>query len=392
MFLRDATVISTRDFSYSQELQVEIVRTPDNSEFLPLGTVIKALSYPQQVGWVKAGNQVRVECSPLIAKLGTGGNGLVTAVLDSLPNDSRPENHGHIMKARYTPSQCMVSSVEEQDSPYHLQLKDKTDLSGLPLVVLDLHSQLPAVLSGIRASHAGLKVAYIHTQGAALPAHFSRSVWQLRENGYLDAVITSGQSYGGDYEAINDASALLVAKEIVQADICVIGQGPGNAGTGTALGFSGFENAAIINLAAQMGAKVIASLRISAADQRKRHYGISHHSATVLRYATRPALIAVPDFTSLEKLDYLLPLQEVEFTQLLSEQLEALSQIDLNRDLEAAKSLTHHLCPIQLQGITSALKQCPVRLSTMGRGLESDPAIFIAAAAAGRLATHHLVP
>jgi hypothetical protein len=39
---------------------------------------------------------------------------------------------------------------------------------------------------------------------------------------------------------------------------------------------------------------------------------------------------------------------------------------------------------VSVAGLADALRACPVRLSTMGRGLDDDLAYFLAAAAAGR--------
>ena len=44
------------------------------------------------------------------------------------------------------------------------------------------------------------------------------------------------------------------------------------------------------------------------------------------------------------------------------------------------------LVEVAVDGLDAALRQAPVRLSTMGRGLDEDPAAFLAAAAAGRYA------
>ena len=38
----------------------------------------------------------------------------------------------------------------------------------------------------------------------------------------------------------------------------------------------------------------------------------------------------------------------------------------------------------RVDGLDEALRDCPVRLSTMGRGLDEDLAYFLASAAAGR--------
>ena len=50
--------------------------------------------------------------------------------------------------------QQMLLAVDEQDSPHHAALAEADDLHGMPVVVADLHSALPAVLAGIRAVRA----------------------------------------------------------------------------------------------------------------------------------------------------------------------------------------------------------------------------------------------
>ena len=39
---------------------------------------------------------------------------------------------------------------------------------------------------------------------------------------------------------------------------------------------------------------------------------------------------------------------------------------------------------VSVHGLDEVLRDCPVRLSTMGRGLDEDLAYFLSAAAAGR--------
>lgn len=50
----------------------------------------------------------------------------------------------------------------------------------------------------------------------------------------------------------------------------------------------------------------------------------------------------------------------------------------------------HRLHRVDLDGLDAALRATPVRLSTMGRGLDEDPAYFLGSAAAGRLAVRLL--
>src|SRR5699024_7720548 len=79
-------------------------------------------------------------------------------------------------------------------SEQHELLRDADDLAGMPVVVADLHSAVPAVLAGARwaAAERGstVSVAYVMTDGGALPAAFSRAVAGLREAGWLTATIT----------------------------------------------------------------------------------------------------------------------------------------------------------------------------------------------------------
>ena len=57
------------------------------------------------------------------------------------------------------------------------------------MVVADLHSALPAIVAGIRAVDPGLTVAYVHTDGGALPAWFSRTAATLRQEGEADSLV-----------------------------------------------------------------------------------------------------------------------------------------------------------------------------------------------------------
>jgi hypothetical protein len=59
-------------------------------------------------------------------------------------------------------------------------------------------------------------------------------------------------------------------------------------------------------------------------------------------------------------------------------------------DLVAAQAARlgarHEIVTVPVDGLEAALRACPARLSTMGRGLDEDLAYFLAAAAAGRQA------
>ncbi len=329
------------------------------------GVSIRALAYPSLTGAPRLGDRVLLNVTALEAGLGTGGYALVVAIPDRLPEDSDSAITGHIVKSRYTPLQVMTASADEQGSPSHQSLREADSLDGMPVLVADLHSALPAILAGVYESSgtgaAVPRVAYVMTDGGALPAWFSRTVAGLRDADWLAATITTGQSFGGDLEAVTVHSGLLTARHVVGADLAVVCQGPGNLGTGTRWGYSGVAAGEAVNAAAVLGGRPVASLRLSFADPRERHQGVSHHSLTAYgRVALAPCDVVVPA-------------------------LPAPQAARVAADI-AALADRHRLVTVPVTGLEDALRGCPVGLSTMGRGLAEDLEYFLAAAAAGRYA------
>src|SRR5699024_9872296 len=126
-----------------------------------------------------------------------------------------------------SPLQTMVLSADEQDSPFHDRLADADDIAGLPVVVADLHSALPAVIAGarwaaVRTGAATPKVTYVMNDGAALPLWFSRAVAGLREAGWVDATVSAGQAFGGEHETVTVHSALVLAEHVLESDLVVL--------------------------------------------------------------------------------------------------------------------------------------------------------------------------
>jgi hypothetical protein len=334
-------------------------------------TSVRALAYTALVGEPEVGDRVLLNASALLRGLGTGGLAFVVAAPDRLPADP-PAQDGHIVKARYTPQQQMFMAVDEQDSPHHATLADgpaaEGDLEGMPVVVADLHSALPAVLAGLRADRPDATAVYVMTDGGALPIAFSRSVAALREAGWLAGTITVGQAYGGDHEAVTLHSGLLAARHVLAADVAVVVQGPGNVGTGTRWGYTGVAAGEALNATHVLRGRAVAGLRVSDADPRPRHRGISHHSTTAYgRVALVPADLPVATGAG-------------EFADLVLAQAHELAA--------GAAALT--VREVAVEGLDAALRAAPVRLSTMGRGLDEDHAAFLYSAAAGRWAARLL--
>ena len=226
MTWRTARVISRgRAWQGAQELTVELdhplppTAAPGTEE---RPRTVRALAYTQVVGDPQEGDHVLLNVSALARGLGTGGYALVVALPDALPTDPAP-GPGHLVKARYTPLQALVLGVDEQESPHHDTLRDADDLHGMPVVVADLHSALPAIVAGARlaATRDGRpapRIAYVMTDGGALPAAFSRTIAGLREAGWLHTCLTVGQAYGGDHEAVTVHTGLLAARHVTGAD------------------------------------------------------------------------------------------------------------------------------------------------------------------------------
>lgn len=335
---------------------------------------VRALAYTALVGEPEVGDRVLLNASALLRGLGTGGLAFVVAAPDRLPADP-PAPEGHIVKARYTPQQQMFMAVDEQDSPHHGAMTGGPaaagDLVGLPVVVADLHSALPAVLAGIRADRPQARVVYLMTDGGALPIAFSRNVATLTESGWLAGTVTVGQAYGGDHEAVTLHSGLLAARHVLDAEVAVVIQGPGNVGTGTPWGYTGVAAGEALNAVGTLGGRGVAALRVSDADPRPRHRGISHHSTTAYG---RVCLVAA---------DVPLPRHEPgdEFATLVAAQAHRLAA-QAQGDLRVRE--------VPVDGLEAALREVPVRLSTMGRGLDEDHAAFLYSAAAGRYAARLL--
>ena len=329
------------------------------------GRLERAIAFEELSGTPAVGDKVVLNVTAKELRLGSGGYHFVVSGGETAV--AVDEIRGHLMKLRYTPMQRAALSVEEPKSPHHEVLRDADDLAGHPVVACGLHSQLLPVAVMARATAPTGRIAYIMTDGGALPAAFSRTVRWLHREGYLASVISAGQAFGGDYEAVNLYSALLAAKLVIGADITIVGMGPGIAGTGTFLGHTGLEQGQIINAAASLGGRPIAVLRLSQGDKRSRHQGLSHHSVSALtRAALASSLVALPVLGG--------PL--ADFGRLVSSSLESSGIIDGHevRSFDAGPVI-ELLAEIESRG--------GPRASTMGRGIQEEPAFFLAAGAAG---------
>ena len=320
-----------------------------------------AIAYPALVGPVAPGDRVLLNTTAVALGLGTGGAHFVVAVEDRAGGEVEPS--GRTMKLRYTPHQIQVLAAEEEGSDHRTRLRDATGLAGLPAVWVPLHSMVGPAVAGARAAGVG-RVAYVMTDGSALPAALSRQLAELRARGLLDAVITAGQAFGGDLEAVNTFTGLLAAQAAAGAEVVVVGDGPGNTGTDTIWGATDIESAMSLNAAAILGGRPVAALRISFADPRARHRVVSHHVLTALaRVAMAPVHVAVPVVADEGRRDAV---------------WAALRQAKLEE--------RHQLVEVTGQPALDLLAEHGIEAESMGRKVADDPEFFLAAGAAGVLA------
>ena len=311
---------------------------------------------PILVGPCEPGDEVVVNTEALDLGLGSGGFDVVmvnlTRGLDG-PGAEGP----HVMKLNYSALQHPVRPVEREipaDDP-------ATVLDRVPVLVIGLHGQLaPAAwaFAGRVAERRGTRaiLGYVQTPGGALPGALSRDVRSLIEHGLLAGHVTAGPSWGGTGEAITTIGALDAAGSLGW-DAVVAGPGPGILGSGTTYGHGGMAALDTAHSSLTLGAPTVLAPRLSGADPRPRHRGLSHHSRTVLSH-----LLGGVD----------LPLPEG------SEDLA-----DLVRELGRGR----HRVTIEPVDV-GRFESSDLVTRTMGRGPSDDPEFFAGALAAGsRLAS-----
>ena len=319
------------------------------------GHIGREVAYEGYSGSVQVGDRVLLNTTATSLGLGSGGRDFV------MVNLTHPEmeltGSGHIMKMRYTPGQIRVLSVEEEGSPYHQLMQSVNELAGTPVLVGTLHSMVSPLCACLALKNRS--VAYVMTDAASLPAPWSATIQQLKDLGLLTGVVTVGNAWGGDIEAVNIFSGMLAAYGVWHPDIILVAMGPGIVGTGTKWGFTGIEQGVILNAVDTLGGIPIAVPRISFADSRERHRGLSHHTLTVLNEVC--------------KVRVHLPLPVLPET----------SRVFLERQVaEYELSSKHHLEYLDGQLVDKAMEFFHLKTTTMGRGKDEDYEFFLALGAA----------
>lgn len=314
------------------------------------------------VGEIEVGDEVVVNTKARDLGLGSGGFDVVHVNLSRGLFGTEAEGV-HVMKFNYTSLQHAVEPVEIEHGEPELGPKP-------PALVISLHGHLAPVAWAAERAAPGLKLGFVQGAGAALPGGLSRDLAELRERELICGHITAGSAYGGEHEAITMIGGLDAAARRLGWDAVVAGPGPGILGSATRFGHGGMAALDAAHAALALGLPTLVCPRLSSSDERARHRGLSHHSASVLELLLAPVRVPVPE-------------AEIEGWPLLADgapeggspqaALEELIEICTGRHDLAVQ-------PIDLAGYSGS----GLPTTTMGRSIEQDPLFFAAPLAAGR--------
>ncbi len=336
----------TVDEVLSERTGLQRVRLHDGS---------RAFVLTRLIGGVRAGDEVVVNTTAVELGLGTGGWHVVHWNLAR--RRLRQPGPGHIMKLRYTSLQVDTGGAEEHlVDDDHGELPEAGDLGGVPVVACGLHSQVGVVAAAIAEYAPDARVAYVMTDGAALPLALSDLVAELEAKQLVHLTITAANAFGGQLEAVSIPSGLDIAVRTGGANVIIVAMGPGVVGTSSVLGTTAVEVAWVVDVASRLGGDPIVAVRASGVESRPRHRGLSHHTRTALALCHARATVPVPVGDGAEVVR------------------------------AALAGSQHTLVDVDPGDVGSLLERRGLRVTTMGRGPDDDPLFFRATAAAGRLA------
>ena len=294
------------------------------------------IAYPALTGPVALGDDVLVNVQAVELGLGSGGFDVLHANLTrglELP----AEPGAHVMKLPYTPLQHAVLPRRGERGGRRSQR-----LAGLPVVCCSLHSQVAPVCAGLGQE---LEVAYVQLPGGALPVPLSDTVRRCAPG--LPADNRRRRAVPGRRARVRlgrlRADRVRGGRNRTRSSAR---SGPGSSARARATATGRSRRPTPPTRRVALGGQAVLAPRVSSADGRERHRGLSHHTLAVLELA-QGATVAWP-----QGLD-------------VPPELEAVEIVDASEWRSACEGLP---------------------LSHMGRGPDEEPWFFAAAYAAGALA------
>ena len=245
-----------------------------------------AVSYGRMTGAVELGDEVIVNVAARDLGLGSGGFDIVHVNL-TRGLDGEGEPGAHVMKLNYSSLQHAVEPLEGRAPVLDGRLEK-------PVAVIALHGQLACVAWAASRAAPGARIGYLQTAGGSLQGQQSRTVRRLLDGGLLVGHVAAAPAFDGEQEAITVAGGLHAGLTALEWDACIAGPGPGILGSATELGHGGIAALDSAHAALALGCRTVIVPRMSSADPRPRHRGLSHHTRVVLDLLLRPVTVALP--------------------------------------------------------------------------------------------------
>jgi hypothetical protein len=310
------------------------------------GELRRAIAYPGLTGRLAEGDEVIVNVEAVELGLGSGGFDIVHA--GPLREGASDRQDAHVMKLNYSSLQHAVTPLEEGLERLERPL-------ATPVGVLALHGQLPCAAFALAARVPGARVGYVQTAGGALPGALSDVVAELLDRRLLADHVTAGPCFGGARDSITVEGALDAGARRLGWDFALVGPGPGILGSASALGHGGLAALSNAHAALSLGSRVVLAPRLSSADRRERHRGLSHHTATVLELLLRPLEVAVPV-------------------------TDGAGAVELRAALAGGG---HEAVEVEVDDLLEEYLESGLPATTMGRSAEEDREFFLAGLAGG---------
>lgn len=270
--LRRGTVIST------DPMEVEVD-----------GERRRAWADAAMVGEFEVGDELILNTAAVDLGLGSGGFDVVHVNLTRGLDAGDVPPGVHVMKLNYTSLQHAVEPIE---APAGARARPARRM---PVVVLPMHGHLAPVAWAAAQGGGGRRIGFVQAGGGGLPGSLSGDVRELRERGLIADHVTVAPCFGGEQEAISLIGALHAAAEQLGWDAAIVGPGPGILGSETRYGHGGMAALDGAHAALALGLPTTLSPRMSAADQRPRHRGLSHHTRSVLELLLSGVEVPVPE-------------------------------------------------------------------------------------------------
>ena len=245
-----------------------------------------AVSYGRMTGAVELGDEVIVNVAARDLGLGSGGFDIVHVNL-TRGLDGEGEPGAHVMKLNYSSLQHAVEPLEGRAPVLDGRLEK-------PVAVIALHGQLACVAWAASRAAPGARIGYLQTAGGSLQGQQSRTVRRLLDGGLLVGHVAAAPAFDGEQEAITVAGGLHAGLTALEWDACIAGPGPGILGSATELGHGGLAALDSAHASLALGCRTVIVPRMSSADPRPRHRGLSHHTRVVLDLLLRPVTVALP--------------------------------------------------------------------------------------------------